>query len=117
MAGVLVGAGAASVRSGQPLPLVPASSVSVGPAAALVENDEGGAVLIWGMAASCWASGDVVGRRLAAVSLVVTKAAHHYEVAEAFGVDDDTLRNWRRAWEADGADGLAPQRPCQRRSN
>lgn len=110
-----MGAGTGNVRSGQPLPLVPAGSVSVGPAAALVENDEGGAVLIWGMAASCWAVDDVVGRRLAAVSLVVTKAAHHYEVAEAFGVDDDTLRNWRRAWEAGGADGLAPERPGPKR--
>lgn len=81
----------------EPLPLDPAGSVAVGPAAALVEDDEGGMTFVWGMAAGCWAAGDVVGRRLAAVSLVVTKAARHGEVAQAFGVDTDTLRCWRRA--------------------
>lgn len=82
----------------------------VGSAVALVENDEGGLVFIWGMATSCWARGDVVGRRLAAVSLVVTGSAHHYEVARAFGVNDDTLRNWRHAWQSRGTDGLQPER-------
>ncbi len=99
-----------SVRSGQPLPLVPAGSVMIGAAVALVENDDGGLVLIWGMAASCWASGDVAGRRLAAVSLVVTGAARHYEVAGGFGVNSDTLRDWRRSWEREGIDGLRPGR-------
>ena len=58
------------------------------------------------MAAGCWAAGDVVGRRLAAVSLVVTGAALKQEVAAAFGVHGNTLRNWRLAWEAEGSDGL-----------
>jgi len=98
-----------SVRPGQPLPLVAGGSVTIGSAAALVENDEGGVVFIWGMAASCWASGDVAGRRLAAVSLVVTGSARHYEVAAGFGVNTDTLREWRRSWERDGVDGLAPR--------
>lgn len=78
----------------------------MGPAAGLVETDEGGMTFIWGMATSCWGVGDVVGRRLAAVNLVATGAARHYEVAAAFGVDTDTLREWRRAWEAEGVDGL-----------
>lgn len=95
-----------SVRSGQPLPLVPAGSVMIGPAVALVENDEGGVVFIWGMASSCWTSGDVVGRRLAAVSLVVTASAHRYQVAQGFGVHHNTLRDWVQAWEAEGVDGL-----------
>ena len=99
-----------NVRSGRPLPLVPAGSVMIGAAVALVENDDGGLVLIWGMAASCWASGDVAGRRLAAVSLVVTGSARHYEVAGGFGVNSDTLRDWRRSWERDGIDGLRPGR-------
>ncbi len=98
-----------NVRSGRPLPLVPAGSVMIGAAVALVENDDGGLVLIWGMAASCWASGDVAGRRLAAVSLVVTGSAHHYEVAGGFGVNSDTLRGWRRSWERHGIDGLQPR--------
>ena len=78
----------------------------IGAAVALVENDDGGLVLIWGMAASCWASGDVTGRRLAAVSLVVTGSARHYEVAGGFGVNSDTLRDWRRSWEREGIEGL-----------
>jgi len=32
------------------LPLRPAGSVQLGPAAALFEDDEGGAVFVWGMA-------------------------------------------------------------------
>jgi prepilin-type processing-associated H-X9-DG protein len=63
--------------------------------------------LIWGMATSCWSTGDVVGRRLAAVNLVETGAARHIEVARAFGINDDTLREWRRAWRAGGVEGLA----------
>ena len=81
-----------SVRSGQPLPLRPAGSVEIGPAACLVEDDKGGMTFIWGMASSYWKTGDVVGRRLAAVTLLATKAARHGEVAKAFEVDYDTLR-------------------------
>ena len=99
-----------SVRSGQPLPLRPAGSVEIGPAACLVEDDEGGMTFIWGMASSYWKTGDVVGRRLAAVTLVATKAARHGEVAKAFGVDDDTLRIWRRTWEVDGVEALRPDK-------
>ena len=99
-----------SVRSGQPLPLRPAGSVEIGPATCLVEDDEGGMTFIWGMASSYWKTGDVVGRRLAAVTLVATRAARHGEVAKAFGVDYDTLRVWRRAWEVEGAEGLRPER-------
>ncbi|MHB8289594.1 MAG: helix-turn-helix domain-containing protein [Acidimicrobiales bacterium] len=32
------------------------------------------------------------------------------EVAEAFGVDPDTLRKWRRAREKDGAEGLRSEK-------
>lgn len=45
-AAVLVGAGLAGVRRGQPLPLRPAGSVRVSDAADLIENDEGGAVSV-----------------------------------------------------------------------
>lgn len=78
----------------------------VGPAVALIDGEAGGAVFIWGMAAGFWAAGDIVGRRLAAVGLVVTGAALKQEVAAAFGVHGNTLRNWRLAWEAEGSDGL-----------
>lgn len=39
-----------AVRKGQPLPLRPAGSVPLGPGAALLEGDDGGVVLVWGMA-------------------------------------------------------------------
>jgi prepilin-type processing-associated H-X9-DG protein len=99
-----------SVRSGQPLPLRPAGSVPVGPAVTLIETAEGGVTFVWGMAAVCWSEADVAGRRLAAVSLVETKAARHNETARAFGVDPDTLRCWRHDWEVGGIEGLSPQK-------
>ncbi len=102
-----VRAGMVAVRKGQPLPLRPAGSVPIGPAAALFEDDEGGVVFVWGMASWCWPSGDVVSRRLAAVGLVATGAATRTEVAAGFGVDFDTVRRWSRAWEAGGAAALA----------
>ena len=97
-----------AVRNGQPLPLRPAGSVPIGRGVSLLENDEGGVVIQWGMAAWCWSAGDVVARRLAAVSLLTTKAASGVEVAAAFGVDTDTLRRWARAFEQGGALALAP---------
>lgn len=106
-ADVIARAGMGSVRKGQPLPLRPAGSVSLGPAVSLVEGDSGGVVFVWGMATWCWAAGDVVGRRLAAVGLVATEAASTIEVAAGFGVDTDSVRRWRRAWEAGGAEALA----------
>lgn len=96
------------VRKGQPLPLRPAGSVALGPAAALLEDDGGGVVLVWGMATWCWPADDVVSRRLAAVGLVATGAASGVEVAAGFGVDTDTLRRWVRAWEKDGSAALVP---------
>lgn len=98
------------VRHGQPLPVRPAGSVEVNRAVDLLETDEGGVVFIWGMAAWCWAPGDVVGRRLAAVSLVTTGAALGTEVAAAFDVEPESLRRWRRAWEQFGVAGLEPKR-------
>ena len=94
---------------GQPLPLRPAGSVPLGPAVSLLEGDEGGLVAIWGMVSWFWPAGDVVGRRLAAVSLVETGAASAVEVA-GFGVTPESLRRWRRAWETGGAEALTPGR-------
>lgn len=98
------------VRKGQPLPLCPAGSVPIGPAVSLLEDDGGGLVTIWGMATWLWVAGDVMGRRLAAVSLVASGAASRVEVAAGFGVDADSVRRWSRAWEAGGAEALAPSR-------
>jgi prepilin-type processing-associated H-X9-DG protein len=108
MAGVVGRAGMVPVRKGQPLPLRAAGSVPLGPAASLLEDDEGGVVFVWGMATWCWSAGDGVGRRLAAVGLVATGTASALEVAAGFGVSTDGLRRWSRAWEAGGAQALAP---------
>lgn len=76
----------------------------------LLETDEGGVVFCFGFATWCWDTGDVVGRRLAAVSLVETEAAMATNVAAAFGVTFETLRLWRAAWRGDGVAGLAEKR-------
>ena len=99
------------MRPGRPLPLHPAGSVEVNQAVHLIENDQGGVVFIWGMAAWCWERDDVVGRRLAAVSLVETEAAGPGEVATAFGVTYETVRQWRQAWSEAGTEALVPQKP------
>ncbi|MEW6296075.1 MAG: putative transposase [Candidatus Diapherotrites archaeon] len=84
-------------------------------AADLVENDEGGAVFVWGMAVSCWDAGDVVGRRLAAVQLVATGAATQVEVGAGFDVGEATVQRWIAAWRRDGMAGLVPARKGPRR--
>ncbi|HVM14235.1 MAG TPA: helix-turn-helix domain-containing protein [Egibacteraceae bacterium] len=112
---VLVGAGLSGVRRGQPLPLRPAGSVQVSAAVSLVENDEGGAVFVWGMAVSCWDTGDIVGRRLAAVQLVATGAATQVEVGAGFGAGEATVQRWIAAWRRDGINGLVPAQKGPRR--
>ncbi|MHB8293845.1 MAG: helix-turn-helix domain-containing protein [Acidimicrobiales bacterium] len=47
---------------------------------------------------------------MAAVTPVVTKATRDGEVAKALGMDYDLLRNWRRAAEREGVEGLVPDR-------
>ena len=91
---VLRGAGIGDVRHGRPLPLAPTGSVEINQGAHLLETEEGGVIFLWGMAAWCWEPDDVVGRRLAAVSLVETRAATPTEVASAFDVNFVTVRRW-----------------------
>lgn len=92
------------------MPLRPAGSVRVSDAADLVENDEGGAVFLWGMASWCWDAGDVVGRRLAAVQLVETGAGTQVEVGVAFGTSEPSVQRWCARWREAGVSGLAPSR-------
>jgi transposase len=95
-----------------PLPLTPAGSVRVAPGVGFLEDETGaGSVFLWGMAGWCWEPGDEVARRLAAVQLVNSKAARQRQVAAVFGVDEDTVMLWRRAYRADGTVGLASRRP------
>ncbi|MGH9074839.1 MAG: putative transposase [Acidimicrobiales bacterium] len=84
--------------------------MALGPAASLVEDGEGGVVFVWGMATWCWRTGDVVGRRQAAVGLVATATATRVEVAAGFGVSTEALRRWSRDWEQGGTQALAPAR-------
>ena len=110
LAEVLAGVGMGRMRPGQPLPLAPAGSVAVAPGVDLLELDAGGVVFTWGRASSWFDAGDVVGRRLAAVQLVETRAAQHGEVASAFGVTPVTLRSWRSAYASGGTEALAPSK-------
>ena len=98
------------VLHGRPLPLEPAGSIEINGAARLLETDEGGAVFLYGMATWCFEPGDLVGRRLAAVQLVETRSATPSQVADAFGVDFETIRRWRLAWREKGVEGLVPQK-------
>ena len=100
---------------GQPvLPFLPAEARSVGPSAGLLEGPEGGVVFVFGMATYTYASGDVAGRRLAAVQLVATKAASATEVASAFGVNPGTVWRWKTAFAGQGVLGLGTERPGPR---
>ena len=95
-----------------PLPLAPGGSLRVADGVAFLEDDEGsGSVFLWGMAAWSWGAKDRVARRLAAVQLVESKAARQRQVAEAFGVCEDTLIIWRAEYKANGTAGLAGRRP------
>lgn len=100
----------APVRKGQPLALRPLGSKPIGPAVALLESDDGGVVSIWGMVSSCWEADDVTGRRLAAVTLMQTKAATRAEIRAGFEINDDTLRRWDHQFDAEGVVGLVPDR-------
>ena len=91
----------------QPLPLTPAGAVLIGDAAALVTDDDGGRVFIRGELTFVWDAGDDLGRRLAAVQLVRTKAARALQVATAFGVSTVTVWRWRKELDTAGAQGLA----------
>ncbi|MBW3579172.1 MAG: helix-turn-helix domain-containing protein, partial [Actinobacteria bacterium] len=97
-----------------PLPLSPPCSIPVAPGVDLVETDEGGQVWLNGMISFVWAADDEVGRRLAAVSLVETKAARQRQVAAAFGVDETTVWRWRRDRDQAGVAGLVGERPGPR---
>jgi transposase len=94
-----------------PLPLSPACSIPVAPGVDLVEDDEGGAVWLHGMVAFAWDVGDEMGRRLAAVGLVETKAAKQRQVAAAFRVNETTVWRWRVERERAGIAGLVTARP------
>src|SRR5664280_3461504 len=101
-----------SVMNAQPpLPVAPvAGAVSIGEAVALVEDSDGGRVFLRGELVYAWSADDVPLRRLAAVQLVVNKAARVGDVAAAFGVDNGTLWRWGQHLSATGVSGLVPDK-------
>jgi transposase len=99
----------------QPLPLVPRGSIRVSDAVWLTEDDVGnGSALVWGHVAWSWQASDQAARRLAAVQLAEVKGLFRRQVAQAFGVDEDTLLSWRQHYRRDGVEGLVPKRPGPR---
>jgi len=112
-----VAATLSSVSEGPPLPLPRPDAVVVTVGVELEEGESGGAVFVWGNAAWCWQPGDVAARRLAAVQLVATGAAGQREVAEAFGVNENTVWRWRQAYADGGVEALAAQRKGPRRAS
>jgi transposase len=93
-----------------PLPLLPAGAAEIASGVGLLAGQDGGLVIVHGLAAFAWDGGDEAGRRLAAVQLVRLRAASQGQVAEAFGVDPATIWRWDQALAADGVAGLVPSR-------
>ena len=99
----------------QPLPLTPSGSSHVADGVSFLEDAEGnGSVFLWGMAAWSWQGGDPVPRRLAAVQLVESKAARQRQVADAFGVHENSLVRWRSSYGSGGVESLVADRPGPR---
>jgi hypothetical protein len=93
-----------------PLPLLPAGTAEIAPGVGLLTGEDGGLVVVHGLATFAWEAGDEAGRRLAAVQLVRLRAASQGQVAEAFGVDPTTVWRWDRAVASGGVAGLVPAR-------
>src|SRR5580693_1390846 len=100
----------ARMLSQLPLPLLPAGAAEIAPGVGLLGGEDGGLVIVHGLATFAWDAGDEAGRRLAAVQLVRLRAASQGQVAEAFGVDPATVWRWDQALAAGGVAGLVPAR-------
>ena len=93
-----------------PLPLLPPGAAEIAPGVGLLTGEDGGLVIVHGLATFAWDAGDEAGRRLAAVQLVRLRAASQGQVAEAFGVDPATIWRWDQALASAGVAGLVPAR-------
>jgi transposase len=100
----------ARMLSQLPLPLLPPGAAEIAPDVGLLAGEDGGLVVVHGLATFAWDAGDEAGRRLAAVQLVRLRAASQGQVAEAFGVDPATLWRWDQAVASGGVAGLVPAR-------
>ena len=100
----------ARMLSQLPLPLLPPGAAEIAPGVGLLDGEDGGLVVVHGLATFAWDAGDEAGRRLAAVQLVRLRAASQGQVAEAFGVDPATIWRWDQTAAAGGVAGLVPAR-------
>jgi len=100
----------ARMLSQLPLPLLPPGAAEIAPGVGLLASEDGGLVIVHGLATFAWDAGDEAGRRLAAVQLVRLRAASQGRVADAFGVDPATIWRWDQVLAADGVAGLVPAR-------
>src|SRR5579859_3231634 len=107
----------ARMLSQLPLPLLPAGAAEIAPGVGLLAGEDGGLVVVHGLATFAWDAGDEAGRRLAAVQLVRLRAASQGQVAEAFGVDPGTIWRWDQALAAGGVAGLVPARRGPKRAS
>ncbi|WP_427133993.1 putative transposase [Pseudarthrobacter sp. S9] len=96
-----------------PLPLCPPEAVELG-AAAVLEDETGGRVYLFGVLSFQWDAGDETGRRLAAVQLLKLKAAPVAQVAAAFGTAPGTAWRWRKDYQSGGTAALVPEKPGPR---
>ena len=90
--------------------VLPSGAAEIAPGVGFLAGEQGGLVMVHGLATFAWDGGDEAGRRLAAVQLVRLRAASQGQVAEAFGVDPGTIWRWDQALAADGVVGLVPAR-------
>ena len=100
-----------------PLPLIPTGATEIGAAAAMIEDHDGGRVFVHGNLSFAWDTGDIAGRRFAAVSLMRIKAATQVQVAAAFGTSPLTVWRWAQALSEAGVSALVPQRTGPRRGS
>jgi hypothetical protein len=100
----------ARMLSQLPLPLLPPGAAEIAPGVGLLAGEDGGLVVVHGLATFAWDAGDEAGRRLAAVQLVRLRAASQGQVAEAFGVDPATVWRWDQTVTSGGVAGLVPAR-------
>jgi transposase-like protein len=110
MTGLAEGWMMARMLSQLPLPLLPSGAAEIAPGVGLLASEDGGLVIVHGLATFAWDAEDEAGRRLAAVQLVRLRAASQGQVAGAFGVDPATIWRWDQALAADGVAGLVPAR-------
>ena len=100
----------ARMLSQLPLPLLPGGVAEIAPGVGVLAGEDGGLVVVHGLATFAWDAGDEAGRRLAAVQLVRLRAVSQAQAAAAFGVDPVTIWRWDQALAAEGVAGLVPAR-------